>query len=92
MISVKQSELYIKQVECDNLIYAINEEENIASIIGFNNQKSDLLIPRTIQYEQQEYLVTRISTNAFKNYRSYSKFELASNSAIQEIEKKYNYS
>ena len=47
------------------IIYSINEKEKTASIIGEKCEKSEIIIPRSIDYESNTYIVTSISVCAF---------------------------
>ena len=52
-------------VEIGNLKYNLKLEEKTASISEYNNYKGILVIPETVYYDDVEYTVTDIATNAF---------------------------
>lgn len=56
----------IFKIDYDGFIFSLNEEEKTASLIGNNNTKSEIIIPYSVIYERQEFIVTNISEGAFK--------------------------
>lgn len=59
--------IQIKRVDYDDIIYSINEEDKTASVIGCYTNNTEIIIPRLIKQESDEYIVTSISKGAFKN-------------------------
>ena len=59
----------MKQVQQDGLTYLINEKEEKAEIIGYYENRNNFLIPRSIKYESQEYIIRNISKDAFKIHK-----------------------
>jgi hypothetical protein len=56
------------KIEVDTLIYELNNDE--ATVVGNKIDKIiDLVIPRKINYENKEYIVTEIAPQVFKNNR-----------------------
>lgn len=53
-----------KKIKLDDYIYSINTDENTASIIKVPSNQEAITIPRTIQYESIEYIITSISKSA----------------------------
>lgn len=57
----------------DNIVYSINIKEQTAVVIGFDQpifeeeDEVDLFIPRSINYESKEYIITSIYNRAFKD-------------------------
>lgn len=50
----------------DDLIYSLNVNEKTASVIGEKKKlKKDIFIPRSIIFEEKEYIITSISEKAF---------------------------
>ena len=56
-----------KIVQQGSLTYLINEEEKTASIIQCDNYINSVFIPRSINHEKKEYIVTSISERSFEN-------------------------
>ena len=54
-----------KKATIDWIIYALYDNEKTAEIIGNDDISGDIIIPRSINYESQEYLVTNISKYSF---------------------------
>ena len=80
---------YCIKIEHDKIIYALNEDKKEAYI--FDNNLSDsfwseVIIPRSIEYEGQQFTITMILEESFKNTFFYS-IEFPSDSAIQIIGK-----
>ena len=76
----------MKQVLQDGLKYLINEEEEKAVIVGYYENRNIFLIPRSIKYESQEYIIQSISRDAFKNSLFIKSIEFSSDSELQTIE------
>lgn len=74
-----------KKIRQEGLVYSINEEEKTASVIGYKSKKKELIIPRSIEHESNEYLITSISKYAFNSSKVKSiSFEY--NSELRTIE------
>lgn len=56
----------IKKVEQNNLIYALNEKNKTAYLIGNDKVRGDILIPRSIIYDYQEFTIKIICADSFK--------------------------
>lgn len=60
---------FATDIEIDNIFYSINEEAKTASVTfrdyNFNSYSEDVVVPSIIVYEDEEYTVTEIATNAF---------------------------
>ena len=78
----------VSKIKVDDLVFTINEEEKTASLIGTKNLKNvDIIIPRAIFKEKQEYLVTTIKENSFRMDISIKSIQVASSSELKVIEK-----
>lgn len=55
------------QVTQDQLVYKLNSNDKTAEVIGIKNGKEEITIPRSIKYENQEYIIIRIGKNSFKS-------------------------
>ena len=66
--------------------YSKNEEETTAGVIGYQSSATEIIIPRSINHESKEYIVTSISVGAF--YYSYIRsVSFEPNSELRAIEK-----
>lgn len=71
----------------DGIEYFINKLEKTASIINSGRYKINLTIPRSIEIDSIEYVITSISENAF-NHCDIRSVQFSSDSKLQIIEKK----
>lgn len=76
----------IISINQDNIIYSISDEEKKAFVIGNDQANGDILIPRAIIYESNEYLVTKILKNSFENAKTIKSVHFAVDSEINTIE------
>lgn len=74
-----------KKIRQEGLVYSINEEEKTASVIRYKSKKKELIIPRSIEHESNEYLITSISKYAFDSSKVKS-ISFAYNSELRTIE------
>ena len=79
----------MQKVEIGNLIYSINKEDKTANIIG--NTISilsikDIIIPRSISINSEEYIITRISRCSFEKSYTINSIKFAENSKIRAID------
>lgn len=69
-----------------NLIFDLDEEEKTAAIVGNKYKDGDLIIPRSIMHESQEYIITSIKKGAFKYVHLHNSIQF-SDSELRIIEK-----
>lgn len=71
------------------MIYAINEEDKTASVVNNDDARSDVYIPKLINYNNQNYNVIRIKEGSFRNNNNKSIYSLnfPNDSFVQKIEK-----
>lgn len=55
-----------KEIINNGLKYLLNEDDKTATIFGYDNPAPEVLVPRSIIYNSNEYLVISISDEAFK--------------------------
>lgn len=80
---IHESNEKVKVVIKDHVKYSINEAKKVAVVIGNRNLKSDtnVIIPRSIYYRSQEYIITAICSKSFF-YSNIKSIEFADNSEI----------
>ena len=66
----------------------INTDDSTAKIIYSPNIKNDVLIPRSVIYNSEEYIITSIDKNSFKKNFSIKSIAFSQDSKLQTIEKK----
>lgn len=70
------------------LIFALNEDKT-ASVVGSNHEQvydTNLTIPRSFNYNEQEYIVTSIKKNSFRRIHDISSIQFPSDSEVRIIE------
>ena len=82
----ESEEEQIKKVNQGKLSYNLNEEDKTASVFGNNLYLGDIVIPRSINYENQQYIVTSISKCAFKDQKSIKNISFPPDSELETIE------
>lgn len=75
----------LKKIKLDKLHFILNESEKAAYVNG-HDSLTNVFIPRSIQHENQEYIVTRILKGAFEDSLKVKSIQFPSNSEIQIIE------
>lgn len=73
-------------VKSNSIIYSINNEKKTASVIRAEEARDEIIIPRLINYNSSNYIVTSILENAFKDSKIKS-IDFARDSEIQTIGK-----
>lgn len=68
------------------MIYAINEEDKTASIVN-DDARNYVYIPKSINYNNQNYNVIRIKEGSFRNNKSIYSLNFPNDSFVQKIEK-----
>ncbi|KAK8865151.1 hypothetical protein M9Y10_010685 [Tritrichomonas musculus] len=76
-----------KKIKLGSLIYLVNEKEQTAGICDNDLISGDVLIPRSINYETQEFIITSILKGAFKDSDQIKLVQFPSDSELQIIEK-----
>ena len=74
-----------KKVAHGNFIYSINEENKTACVI-LCIPNNEIIIPHSINYENQEYIITEISESAFQYTKDIDSIKFAKNSEVQIID------
>ena len=75
----------MKKIEIDDFIYSINDEEKVAFIVKCDTLRRQIIIPCTIKYKSNEYVVKSILENAFIDSDRVKSVQFASGSQIQTI-------
>lgn len=76
-----------EQVVKDKLIFSLNKETKTASIIGNESISGDIIIPRTINHENQEFIIVSLEENSFKRAQIKS-LNFSPDSEIRSFDKK----
>ena len=76
----------MKKIAQGNLSFSLNKEDKTAAVIGFEDHEDHILIPRSIKYESDEFIITRISKDSFK-YSSIKSIDFPPDSGLHVIEK-----
>ena len=84
---IKGNEEEFKTIEVDNLSYRLNLSEKTANIEKCEkDQIKDIFIPRSINWDNQEYIVTRILKESFK-FADIRSLSFPPDSEVRTIEK-----
>ena len=76
----------LNNIAQDNLVYSLNDKEKTAKIINNNQANGDILIPRSIIYKSEEYIVTSIRKKSFSDSNIKS-IKFSPDSELKKIEK-----
>ena len=74
-------------VEENGLSYIINEEDKTASVYCCLNEQSDIFIPKTVKYKNQDFSVTSILKNSFYYNNSVKTVRFPKDSELKVIQK-----
>lgn len=80
-------DLQIKTIKQDNLSFLLNEKEKTASIIQGYSASGDLIIPRCIKFNSQEFIIKEIKNDAFKFSSRIKSIKFAPDTELQTIGK-----
>lgn len=69
----------------NGLSFELNQQSLTAKIINSPQAKDDVFIPRSINYQSQEYLIIRIEENSFKNNRKINSISFSEDSEMRSI-------
>ncbi|KAK8838471.1 beta-1,3-glucan linked protein [Tritrichomonas musculus] len=86
--NIKFVELLTKKevIKEDGLTFVLNIEEKTAILFRNLSTKSEIFIPRTINYNSTDFIVTTISEGCFSNSKNIKKIEFDSNSEVNLID------
>ena len=74
------------QLQINGIEYSVNKKENAAFVIGNKSDNQCIHIPSFINYENQDYKVTKICKKAFEWSTSLKTLEFSSDSNLLTIE------
>lgn len=74
-------------IEVDNLCYLLDENEKTASVTTSPLAKGDIIIPRVIINNSNEYIITSVLESAFRNLNTITSVQFAPNSEVRMIGK-----
>lgn len=75
------------KIKQDKLFFVLNEDKT-ASLVDSDSPTGDIIIPRSIKYEDQEFIVTTIKTNSFRHLYELSTIRFPPDSEVKTIEEK----
>lgn len=75
-----------KKVQQNGLLYVLNEKEGTAGVFRNLTDKNEVIIPRSIEYESKEFIVTTIHENSFKNSNKIESIDFPQDSNLSIIE------
>ena len=67
-------------------MYSIDEQTKTASVVSNNSPNADIFIPRSITHNSQEYLVTCIRSESFRNSIQLKSIRFPPDSELKTIE------
>ena len=76
-----------EQIEIEGLKYAISNNNKTAEVSNYLRGSENVIIPRTIFYKSNEYIVTSILDNAFMYSRRVNSIQFPSDSVLHTIGK-----
>lgn len=79
--------LQIERIIHDDIVYDINKENKTASVVSNNDENGEIIIPRSIEYEEQDYIVKAINEGSFKSSQTIKSIIFPANSKVETIEK-----
>ncbi|KAK8838499.1 hypothetical protein M9Y10_033127 [Tritrichomonas musculus] len=77
----------LKKASIKDLIYELNVEERTAKLIRNERNDEDVYIPTSILYNNKEYIITCISSGAFKGSNTIKSVQFPLDSEVRIIEK-----
>lgn len=69
-----------------SILYSIDEQTKTASVVSNNSPNADIFIPRSITHNSQEYLVTCIRSESFRNSIQLKSIRFPPDSELKTIE------
>lgn len=67
------------------MLFSINEEDKTASVIDRISKTKDVLIPRSVKYQDRDFIVTSIRKHAFSNDRFLKTIRFSPDSEVRFI-------
>ena len=74
-----------------SLLFTLNDDKMTAGIKGLNSNLKDIFIPKTINIDSKEYIITSILENAFENNSTIKTVRFSEDSELQIIGKRAFY-
>lgn len=78
--------LTMKRINYNGLTYSINQKEKNAILLGNHSEEEDIIIPASIQYKSQEFIVTQIHKKS--EWDDITTIEFEANSKLNIIQSK----
>lgn len=77
-----------REIEINNLIYLLDEEKQTAFVIGNKSNEKTVFIPKSIEYEEKEFIITKIKEGSFANSTIIQSIQFSYDSEVHTIERK----
>lgn len=73
------------EVQIDDLKYKIDKEKFTASVIGSSESVVNVVIPKSILINNQEYFITKIDQYSFQDRKSLKRIDFSKHSKVEKI-------
>ncbi|KAK8838676.1 hypothetical protein M9Y10_032713 [Tritrichomonas musculus] len=83
----EEEEKQFIQFKENKLIFLLNFNDKSASVIGNDSANGDVIIPKSINYNNHEYNIKSTASNAFKGSKDIISIHFHHDSEIQSIDK-----
>lgn len=75
-----------KKIENEyGLVFSLNEEDQTANVLYDLRKENDILIPKSIYYQSQEFVVKSVLEESFKNSKQIDSIQFSEDSEVQSI-------
>ncbi|KAK8843557.1 hypothetical protein M9Y10_024614 [Tritrichomonas musculus] len=75
-----------KKIEYNGFLYVLDEKEGTAGVFRNQTDRSEVMIPRSIQHESKEFIVKIIYEDSFRNSNNIHSIEFSEDSELCVIE------
>lgn len=76
-----------KRIEKDGLVYILNKYKKTVGLFSDKNEREEVFVPHSIQYKNQELIVTDLSEYSFINSKKIKSIKFSDDSALKRIGK-----
>ena len=75
------------EIKKNKLVFILYNEDQTAGVISNDDASENVTIPKSVEYEDQEFKVTSILKYSFKNSKTIKSIYMPQDSELQTIEK-----